>query len=122
MISLFFFFQAEDGIRDHCVTGVQTCALPICWQRPTPSVTQIVWPNGCVCQAVRAPGVKCTLAAAARAGGSGVAMVSMNTAPVNQSLGPGFVSSELRVICMWLLLVASVSGAVRYENRFATTK
>src|SRR5438132_909139 len=27
---LFFFFQAEDGIRDHCVTGVQTCALPIC--------------------------------------------------------------------------------------------
>src|SRR5260221_8280123 len=27
--SVFFFFQAEDGIRDHCVTGVQTCALPI---------------------------------------------------------------------------------------------
>src|SRR5215204_4745916 len=24
-----FFFQAEDGIRDRCVTGVQTCALPI---------------------------------------------------------------------------------------------
>ena len=24
-----FFFQAEDGIRDTCVTGVQTCALPI---------------------------------------------------------------------------------------------
>src|SRR2546429_4107124 len=29
----FFFFQAEDGIRDVAVTGVQTCALPI-------------WPNG----------------------------------------------------------------------------
>src|SRR5437879_7682677 len=26
---LFFFFQAEDGIRDTSVTGVQTCALPI---------------------------------------------------------------------------------------------
>ena len=26
---VFFFFQAADGIRDHCVTGVQTCALPI---------------------------------------------------------------------------------------------
>src|SRR5437763_16734413 len=26
----FFFFQAEDGIRDTSVTGVQTCALPIC--------------------------------------------------------------------------------------------
>ena len=25
----FFFFQAEDGIRDRLVTGVQTCALPI---------------------------------------------------------------------------------------------
>src|SRR5262249_59357457 len=27
---LVFFFQAEDGIRDWSVTGVQTCALPIC--------------------------------------------------------------------------------------------
>src|SRR5256886_6553755 len=31
--SYFFFFQAEDGIRDLTVTGVQTCALPI---YPTP--------------------------------------------------------------------------------------
>src|SRR5438132_3684844 len=30
----FFFFQAEDGIRDHCVTGVQTCALPISPREP----------------------------------------------------------------------------------------
>src|SRR2546430_10090616 len=28
---VFFFFQAEDGIRDLTVTGVQTCALPIYW-------------------------------------------------------------------------------------------
>src|SRR5260370_42339716 len=28
---VFFFFQAEDGIRDSSVTGVQTCALPIFW-------------------------------------------------------------------------------------------
>src|SRR6266540_6353574 len=28
-IVVFFFFQAEDGIRDRDVTGVQTCALPI---------------------------------------------------------------------------------------------
>src|SRR2546421_3641228 len=28
--TFFFFFQAEDGIRDLIVTGVQTCALPIC--------------------------------------------------------------------------------------------
>src|SRR3989454_7872804 len=35
----FFFFQAEDGIRDYKVTGVQTCALPIslgsCDRTPT---------------------------------------------------------------------------------------
>src|SRR2546429_6722414 len=30
LYSDFFFFQAEDGIRDVAVTGVQTCALPIC--------------------------------------------------------------------------------------------
>src|SRR5437867_6752786 len=29
-VFFFFFFQAEDGIRDRTVTGVQTCALPIC--------------------------------------------------------------------------------------------
>src|SRR2546422_11216616 len=29
VLSVFFFFQAEDGIRDVAVTGVQTCALPI---------------------------------------------------------------------------------------------
>src|SRR5205809_5812915 len=29
LLLLFFFFQAEDGIRDVAVTGVQTCALPI---------------------------------------------------------------------------------------------
>src|SRR5207248_8401844 len=29
VLDSFFFFQAEDGIRDRTVTGVQTCALPI---------------------------------------------------------------------------------------------
>src|SRR5256885_10530588 len=29
VVCIFFFFQAEDGIRDYKVTGVQTCALPI---------------------------------------------------------------------------------------------
>src|SRR3989442_6037608 len=29
-VDFIFFFQAEDGIRDADVTGVQTCALPIC--------------------------------------------------------------------------------------------
>src|SRR2546425_8149316 len=33
-IIFFFFFQAEDGIRDKLVTGVQTCALPISLRDP----------------------------------------------------------------------------------------
>src|SRR5256885_5894390 len=38
----FFFFQAEDGIRDYKVTGVQTCALPIFIARHgTPSFIKI---------------------------------------------------------------------------------
>ena len=31
----YLFFQAEDGIRDRLVTGVQTCALPIWPSRPS---------------------------------------------------------------------------------------
>src|SRR2546422_7198955 len=34
VLACFFFFQAEDGIRDVAVTGVQTCALPISPHRP----------------------------------------------------------------------------------------
>src|SRR2546421_4201537 len=36
-IFFFFFFQAEDGIRDLIVTGVQTCALPIWFSRSSAS-------------------------------------------------------------------------------------
>src|SRR3712207_3143400 len=36
LLCFFFFFQAEDGIRDMGVTGVQTCALPICPESLTP--------------------------------------------------------------------------------------
>src|SRR5256884_240934 len=38
-----FFFQAEDGIRDVAVTGVQTCALPI---SPTPIPSGATFPGG----------------------------------------------------------------------------
>src|SRR5260370_1252620 len=44
---LFFFFQAEDGIRDSSVTGVQTCALPIStWltSRSTPTCSPSAQP------------------------------------------------------------------------------
>src|SRR5438094_5704112 len=38
-----FFFQAEDGIRDRTVTGVQTCALPICDRKPDLRLSQRSW-------------------------------------------------------------------------------
>src|SRR5207237_6664989 len=37
-----FFFQAEDGIRDSSVTGVQTCALPISWVNGSPTTVGIL--------------------------------------------------------------------------------
>src|SRR5690625_7792619 len=40
-----FFFQAEDGIRDGHVTGVQTCALPISWE-PSPGKMTELFQNG----------------------------------------------------------------------------
>src|SRR5437763_11860978 len=49
MISVIvFFFQAEDGIRDTSVTGVQTCALPICETvslAVVESCAYAVWPD-----------------------------------------------------------------------------
>jgi hypothetical protein len=56
-----------------------------------------------VCQAVRAAGVKWTLAAPTRETSDGAAIGSTNINPVNQSLGPGFVSRLFRVISMVLL-------------------
>src|SRR2546430_12334916 len=41
-VTVFFFFQAEDGIRDLTVTGVQTCALPIWLERE--------WSSGAGCR------------------------------------------------------------------------
>src|SRR5256885_10542951 len=43
---LYFFFQAEDGIRDYKVTGVQTCALPISATGAGPFTYTWSGPNG----------------------------------------------------------------------------
>src|SRR3989475_10595020 len=49
---VFFFFQAEDGIRDLTVTGVQTCALPISGSLPGVSGFQLNFSN----HDIRTPG------------------------------------------------------------------
>ena len=43
MLLFFFFFQAEDGIRDWSVTGVQTCALPILMMDGTIRARDNLW-------------------------------------------------------------------------------
>src|SRR5690606_40495308 len=59
-----FFFQAEDGIRDFHVTGVQTCALPIYWlaldQLPAFCDTGVTskagsWSSASQCEVARRP-------------------------------------------------------------------
>src|SRR5258706_6545029 len=55
---------------------------------PHPDVTIRVWPSGCLCHAVRAPGSNVTLAPRTRAGSGASNSGSMRTVPVNQSAGP----------------------------------
>src|SRR5438874_12494870 len=55
---------------------------------PSPDVTISVWPNGCICQAVRAPGSNVTLAPRTRAGSGASNSGSILTVPVNQSADP----------------------------------
>src|SRR2546421_1228148 len=43
ILLFFFFFQAEDGIRDLIVTGVQTCALPISGQGTHRTCPRVWW-------------------------------------------------------------------------------
>src|SRR5690348_17646670 len=45
---VFFFFQAEDGIRDGRVTGVQTCALPIL-PAGVVSLNRLTWTSNAMC-------------------------------------------------------------------------
>src|SRR5438270_10740428 len=56
--------------------------------QPRPEVTINLWPNGCVCQTVRAPGSKVTFAPDARVGSLAWNSGSTLTEPVNHSAGP----------------------------------
>src|SRR2546427_11871373 len=54
---LYFFFQAEDGIRDLTVTGVQTCALPISGKACVEGAQEAVEGGGCLIVFAPAGGV-----------------------------------------------------------------
>src|SRR5690625_6510146 len=55
VFSFCFFFQAEDGIRDGHVTGVQTCALPISQESPHRPRGRAVQSQGGAGQSVASP-------------------------------------------------------------------
>src|SRR5438067_9306936 len=78
--------------------------------QPRPDVTINVWPNGWVCQAVRAPGSNVTLAPRTRAGDGASISESILTFPVNQSSGP-FVDC-----CVPALLMSIVRSSAQLLN------
>src|SRR2546426_6919318 len=78
-VFIFFFFQAEDGIRDYKVTGVQTCALPISLRRPITSDSRAADLIACTYRPRLVP--PCCWAEAGSAG-------SMSSASTTQASGP----------------------------------
>src|SRR2546423_13619950 len=67
---------------------ISSIGPPSRWAQPRADVTISVWPNGCVCHAVRAPGSNVTLAPRTRAGSGASNSGSMRTLPVKYSPGP----------------------------------
>src|SRR6059058_5937268 len=80
--------QTTSPGRISSIGAPQRCA------QPRPDVTINVCPNGCVCQAVRAPGSNVTLAPRTRAGSGASNRGSIRTVPVNQLAGPLFEGCE----------------------------
>src|SRR5688572_32571411 len=108
-----FFFQAEDGIRDLTVTGVQTCALPI-WA-PTPR-----WPTS-VRRSARAPP-----AVAAHTASAGVRPISRTASATQKAMllvyeDPGLQSEIGRASCRERVWIAVVDGASN-RNRIIWTR
>src|SRR6266568_8939626 len=79
---------SPDGIQTTSPGRISSTGPPQRCARPQPAVTIKVCPSGWVCQAVRAPGSKVTLAPRTRAGAGASNNGSMRTVPVNQSAGP----------------------------------
>src|ERR1035437_9636283 len=87
------------GIHTTSPGRISSTGPPHRCTRPQPAVTIKVWPNGCVCHAVRAPGSNVTLALTARAGLGAWNNGSTRTVPVKYSAGPLLEGCEpLRLI------------------------
>src|SRR6516164_2162194 len=72
--------------------------------QPQPAVTIRVWPSGCVCHAVRAPGSNVTLAPDTIAGSGAWKSGSIRTVPLNHSEGPFAEGCEPTFVISMLIL------------------
>src|ERR1700716_4232909 len=82
------------GIQTTSPGRISRTGPPLVWTRPTPETTYRVWPSGCVCHAVRAPGSNDTRFEATRAGASVAMIGSCQTVPVKYSVGARRVGRE----------------------------
>src|ERR1700736_4677609 len=82
------------GIQTTSPALISRIGPPLLWTRPTPEITYSVWPSGCECQFVRAPGSKDTRFETIRAGTSAAMIGSCQTVPVKYSLGARRVGRE----------------------------
>jgi hypothetical protein len=73
---------SSGGIQTVSPALISWIGPPQTWARPQPDVTCSVWPSGCVCHAVRAPGSKATTTARSRAGASASTIGVCTTRPV----------------------------------------
>src|ERR1039457_2923753 len=110
---IFFFFQAEDGIRDYKVTGVQTCALPIYWNQSSFPGSFTDW-KMLVCAGPPGPAWTGLLA-----GRRGVRREAPETQPRPPAPGPGAQSApSSRVDLVIPLINATTQSEVPRRTRW----
>src|SRR2546429_3590799 len=108
---LFFFFQAEDGIRDVAVTGVQTCALPIYWHSKIGTPPMEARISGSRSSSMKSPGrmaSSCSTVASARASSAtrvtSAAWISrLSTLTQRSEEHTSELQSRLHLVCRLLL-------------------
>src|SRR5947209_10302449 len=96
----FFFFQAEDGIRDIGVTGVQTCALPI-YSNPRPRPWQGRALPLSYSRATAPHGITDQLASARRASAASSGGTGLMKNPLPHSNPATLVSFGMTSRCQW---------------------
>src|SRR5271167_2952998 len=105
------------GIQTISPGRISSMGHPSRCTQPAPKVTISVWPSGCVCHAVRAPGSKVTTAPLTRAGPVPWKGWSMRTVPVKYSAGPRADACEpFLFISMYFLPATKQSASGHLES------